>query len=441
MRICYLGRSIKQEKAHFIFRLQPASPVNEKQSLPRHAPSWQPISSLSSSHQSHPAISLSLLQFNKHQQAVAMWEHLSLDLLAHVFSFLPPDSVARAMAACKHWLECARSRSPPSCQPPWLVALPARAARGRPSCYAHDSALNRWHALPLDFFPCPLRLVAPVGSSLLCKLAASSDLRLVLLNPFTRQLRNLPDLTMPRRNPAVGIVVRSEDATNDSSSSFSVIVAGGASGSCYEPTVEMYDAGPGGWSLVGPMPVEFAVRLTVWTPNESVHALDGAMYWMTSARAYSVMGFDLGRRAWREVKAPMADRLEWAALVRRPSGKLGLVGGDGDGQGTVWELIEEDKWVAVGRVPAELGRRFWGRSKSAATRCVGGEEAVYLFRDLGSEMLVWRESSSSQIKKKKQGEETWEWRLVHGRCCMPNIPIKAALLHPTLSRSSFPASL
>ncbi|WOK98638.1 hypothetical protein Cni_G07350 [Canna indica] len=377
-----------------------------------------------------------------------MWEHLTLDILAHVFSFLPPDSLARAMIACKHWLACARSRAAPPRHPPWLVAFPARAARGGPSCYAHDPALHRWHVLPLDFLRCPLRLVAPVGGSLLCKLASSSDLRLVLLNPFTRQFRHLPDLTTPRRNPAVGVVACGADAAATFPSSFSVIVAGGASGSGYEPTVEMYDAGGGGWSPVGPMPVEFAVRLTVWTPNESVHARDGALYWMTSARAYSVVGFDLRRRAWREVKAPMADRLEWATLVPRPSGKLGLVGGAGSEQGTVWELTEGDDWVAVGRVPAELGKRFWRSGKEAATggatKCAGGEEAVYLFKDLSSDMMVWSEStsppsSSSPLKKKEKEIKEWEWRLVEGQCSMPNIPIKAVLLHPMLAVS--PVSL
>ncbi|XP_074564563.1 F-box/kelch-repeat protein At5g15710-like [Curcuma longa] len=345
---------------------------------------------------------------------MGLWELLPLDLLARVFSFLPPDSVARAMAACKHWLACARSRAAAPRHAPWLIVLPVR---GGPACFAHDPALDRWHALPLDFLPCPLRLVAPVGRSLLCRLAAASDLRLVLLNPFTRQFRHLPDLAARRRNPAVGVI---------DSSPFSVIVAGGASGSGYEPTVERYEAGGvDRWEALGPMPVEFAVRLTVWTPNESVHAGDGAMYWMTSARAYSVMGFDLRRRTWREVKAPMADLLEWAALVRRPNRKLGLVGGAVGGQGTVWELTDKDDWAAVAEVPAKLGQRIWGCRKAAAAavggavRCVGGEKTVYLFKDIGSEMLVW--------------EEEGGWRLMEGRRRVSSTPIKAALLHPTLS--------
>ncbi|WOK95567.1 F-box only protein 6-like [Canna indica] len=74
----------------------------------------------------------------------------------------------------------------------------------------------------------------------------------------------------------------------------------------------------------------------VWTPNESVHTRNGALYWMTSARVYSVVGFDLRQRAWREVKATMAELLEWMTLVSWPSGKLGLVDSVGSKHGTAW---------------------------------------------------------------------------------------------------------
>ncbi|XP_072966705.1 protein UNUSUAL FLORAL ORGANS-like [Typha angustifolia] len=367
-----------------------------------------------------------------------MWEELPLDVLSRLFSFLPPDSFARAMCTCRHWRLCALSPAPPPPpptpprSPPWFLAMAARSNLGPSFCYAHDPDLARWHSLPLDFAIEPLRLVAPLsGGLLLCKFAASTTLRLALCNPFTRQFRPLPDLLAPRSNPAVGVVL---PATASSSLiSFCVVVAGGASGASYQPTMEVYDSRQSGaWREAGSMPVEFAVRLTVWTPNESVHAADGVIYWMTSARAYSVVGFHVERREWREVKVPMADSLEWAALVRRSNGRLSLVGGAADRRARVWELREEDEWAVVGLVPREMERRFWGSTcskdemssyKWGNTKCAGSEEGVYLFRELGSEMLVWR--------GRGEGKE-WEWSLVKGNCTMPSIPIKALLLHPTL---------
>jgi hypothetical protein len=60
--------------------------------------------------------------------------------------------------------------------------------------------------------------------------------------------------------------------------------------------------------------LNFSVRLTVWTPNGNV-CVKGtrtttALYWITSARAYSVMGFDVGNNYWRQFGVPLADKLE-----------------------------------------------------------------------------------------------------------------------------------
>lgn len=183
------------------------------------------------------------------------------------------------------------------------------------------------------------------------------------------------------------------------------------------------------------MPLEFAVRLTVWTPNESVYS-GGVLYWMTSARAYSVMGFRPAGRTWREVKAPMAAWLECAALVRR-EGRLALFGGTCGGEGYVWELGAGDAWVLVGAVPPELGRRFLGgQMKWATTKCVGSDGALYLYRDLGCGMLVWKEMSLGG---------NWEWFWVEG-CCevrgigIPEVPIRGVLLYPSLDRPLLHAS-
>ncbi|KAF9612536.1 hypothetical protein IFM89_000458 [Coptis chinensis] len=132
---------------------------------------------------------------------------------------------------------------------------------------------------------------------------------------------------------------------------------------------------------------------------------------------------------WKEVNVPMADRLEFAALVLRKE-RLTLIGGKNGGEACIWELGVGDMWLLLERVPIELGKKFMGcRGSWCSTKCVGTDKAVYLYRNLGSKMLVWMEV---------KGNSRWEWFWVEGCCSirgqqLPNFPIKGVLLHPGLA--------
>lgn len=369
-----------------------------------------------------------------------MWSNLHFDVLANIFSFLSPDSLARARSVCNHWHTCASLyHLHPVSQPQqlaWFLALPAR-NRGL-CCYVHNPVIDRWHVLSLAFLPDPVRPVSSIGSFLLLRPINSTILQLVLCNPFTRQFRHLPLLNISRTNPAVGVVVEGP-AQDGPSPCFRVYVAGGTSdeprgGATYESMVEMYDSRHDTWQVIGSMPVEFAVRLTVWTPNESVYTRR-MLYWITSARAYSVMGFDIESNTWRELSVPMADRLEFATLVSRNQ-KLTLIGGTCGGDACVWELSEgdDDIWCLIEKVPIEMGMRLLGGKASwGGTKCAGGNGEICLYREVGSGMIVWREDEEEKRK--------WEWIWVGG-CCfigekqVQNVPIKGVLLHPSLASSS-----
>ncbi|KAF7146968.1 hypothetical protein RHSIM_Rhsim03G0103900 [Rhododendron simsii] len=289
-----------------------------------------------------------------------MWSNLPFDLLSTIFSFLSPDSLAHSRSACSHWKKCATSAyvAPPhySCQhTPRFLACPAR-HRGL-LCYAHNPITDNWHVLSLNFVPHPVHPIAPVCGLMLFRQTSTTSLRLSLCNPFTRQFKSLPLPNITRTNPAVGLI---ETDT---------------------------------WQIIGPMPVEFAVRLTIWTRNESVPS-NGIIYWMTSTRAYSVMGFEIGTNTWRELSVPMADQLEFASLVWRNE-KLTLVEGTCVEDAFVWELSGDDTWSLIGKVPAELGRRFLGQKVGwGSTKCVGIDGAVCLYNDLGFGMgfgeKMWR---------------------------------------------------
>ncbi|XP_061340059.1 F-box only protein 6-like [Gastrolobium bilobum] len=379
---------------------------------------------------------------------MSMWSNLPFDLLAKIFSFLSPGSLARARSACRNWETCAKAYplTPTSSStqskplPPWFLAFPIR--NNRPCCYVHNPVMDIWHELSLEFLPvpCAVRPVSPIGSLLLLRLTNITTLELALCNPFTKQFRSLPRLNISRTNPAVGVVVTilesKSNHVGDKFPRFRVYVAGGMSeaehgGATYETTLEMYDSQLDTWQIVGSMPVEFAVRLTVWTPNENVY-INGTLYWITSARAFSVMGFDISTNTWRELGVPIAERLEFASLVRW-NGALALVGGTCGENACIWELNEVDKWCLADKVPAELGLRLLsGKGNWDSVKCVGNEDAICLYRDLGSGMIVC----------KKVGDKgRWEWLWVDG-CVhikgkqMPNCQIRGMLIQQPILASS-----
>ncbi|KAK4838249.1 hypothetical protein QYF36_012300 [Acer negundo] len=376
-----------------------------------------------------------------------MWINLSFDVLSNIFSFLSPDSLARASSVCHHWHTCVHLHSLPYSTShhhhhhlPWFLAFPTR--NRSLCCYVQNPVTENWQVVSLDFLPDPARPVTSIGSLLLLRPTNCTLLQLGLCNPFTRQFKYLPMLNIARTNPAVGLVVG--PAQYGLISDFKVYVAGGMSevphgGAKYEPTLEVYDSRHDTWQIVGPMPVEFAVRLTVWSPNESVYT-NGVLYWMTSARAYSLMGLDIESNTWRELCVPMADRLEFAAITLR-NGKLTLVGGGMCVEGTcVWELDEEEEdWWLIEKVPIELGLRLLGgRVKWESTKCVGSDEAIFLYREIGSGMIVWRrqvevENGDDDLIIKSKSK--WEWIWVDGDKQGQNVPIKGVLLHPSLALS------
>ncbi|XP_022153631.1 protein UNUSUAL FLORAL ORGANS-like [Momordica charantia] len=365
-----------------------------------------------------------------------MWSGLPLDLLANIFSFLSPDSLARARSACKHWHECVDTR--PSCtepisspcHPSWFIALPLRAHK---LCFAHNPLLDNWHRLSLEFLPELVKSISPVGSLLLLRSISSVVLQLVICNPFTCQFQYLPKPNIARTNPAVGVVIQNT-GQNSQFPDFMIYVAGGMSeapkgGTMYESKLEMYDSRNNSWRIVGSMPVEFSVRLTVWTQNESVYS-NGVLYWITSARAFSVMGFEIDSNICRELQVPMADRLEFASLTCR-NGRLALVGGICGEDACVWELGDGDMWVLVETVPNDLGIKLLGGCNRSwiNTKCVGNNEVMCLYKELGSGMVIWREIK--EINKRE-----WVWvegcSSIRGKR-VHNLPIKGLLLHPSLA--------
>ncbi|XP_051147650.1 F-box/kelch-repeat protein At3g61590-like [Andrographis paniculata] len=364
-----------------------------------------------------------------------MWSNLPLDLLAAVFSHLPADALAAANSTCRTWRAAADCAAARGGHPPWFLAVPATRGVSGNRAFVYNPIRLTWHVLP-QINTAPIKAVAAINCGLvLGKFSGGSSLKLVVTNPFTGQFKPLPELTVARINPAVGVVDFS-----DSSSAvprFKIYVAGGMSadarggGAAYQPTIESYDSSSHTWATAATMPAELAVRLTVWTPHESVYS-NGTLYWMTSARAYSVMGFETATKKWRELSVPMADLLEYAALVPTAGGGLGVVGwtsGTATFSCRIWELGDGEEWRAVGKVPFEMANKVFKNVESwSAVKCVATKGMVCLYRGFGIGILM---------KFKDCGEFEWEWIEECNRKEFENVPIKGLLLYPNLGRSAF----
>ncbi|ERN04514.1 hypothetical protein AMTR_s00081p00123810 [Amborella trichopoda] len=209
-----------------------------------------------------------------------------------------------------------------------------------------------------------------------------------------------------------------------SKNSFQVCVAGGASSSGYERTVEVYKSWIGSWCHAGEVPDRLAGRLAVWAGGEGVWC-GGVVYWMTSARPFRVVNWK-GGCIWGEVEVPTGGLIGCSGLVER-EGNVALVGGDGFGGVCVWELKGEGEWSEVGRVPRDMVGRLVKRG-AGTHKCVAGEGVVYVYGESREGVVVWRKR-----------EKEWEWELGEGLelgCGgEKGFPIKGVVVQPGLMAS------
>ncbi|GKD20904.1 F-box domain, cyclin-like protein, partial [Tanacetum coccineum] len=136
-----------------------------------------------------------------------MWDNLPSHVLANVFSYLTPCSLACAMAPSRHWHDCGReTRQICRHRQPWFIALPTRST-SRQLCFIHDPIQRSWHLLNLEHVPSVTRPVSTIGGQglILFKSTGGVPIRLSVCNLFTCQFGHLPHLQKSRTNLAVGV--------------------------------------------------------------------------------------------------------------------------------------------------------------------------------------------------------------------------------------------
>ncbi|GLJ43883.1 hypothetical protein SUGI_0914740 [Cryptomeria japonica] len=349
-----------------------------------------------------------------HSQNYGLLTDLPKDLLGHILSRTSVDNVIRSSSVCRDWELYISSKSfmelwRQSCRfqgPPWLFALSTYNCRD--CCSAYNPVMNKWYSIPPLFLPQSLRIpVAAIGGFLLVKGSSTVSQHLAVCNPISKQWRNLPPLHKPRSSSLISVIERRfhSDGNNGNCSGFQIIVAGGRSQDAngYEPSIEMYDSLADSWNVVGEVPCEYAVRLALWTPNDTVYC-NGTIYCLTSARPYSIIAFNSVTGVWSEVMVPRGPHLLCSFLVQRRD-KLTLVGGVGSPRDCkclkVWEL-DEDGWLEIESMPGEFFNSFLGGKTDFDYKFAGNGDFLYFFKDSQSQMLVCELSSQNH-------KTSWRW--------------------------------
>ncbi|GKC77118.1 unusual floral organs-like protein, partial [Tanacetum coccineum] len=186
-----------------------------------------------------------------------MWDNLPSDVLANVFSYLTPCSLARAMAACRYWHDCGReTRQICRHRQPWFIALPPRSTN-KQLCFVHDPIQRSWHLLNFEHVPSMTRPVSTIGGQglILFNSTRGVPIWLSVCNPFTGQFGHLPHLDKWKE---LGVPM------GDTLEFATLVLCDGkvaVVGGTHDGNVLVWELGDGDeWILIERMPLELAKR-------------------------------------------------------------------------------------------------------------------------------------------------------------------------------------
>lgn len=243
-----------------------------------------------------------------------LWSSLPTELLERVLAFLPFPNLFRLRTVCKRWNSlphCSYFRQIRASAPnQWGACLPVLFCKdaaidaedegwNSDSWSAYDTASCRWLRLPpltcLDARH-PKYLVVGSGG-LLCIGDFDSTENLVVCNPVTRCLRELPLTIKQWAEPDVTAM-----AINKRTGGYKLVLAGNRHfkpGSPGYRNTEIYDSSSKAWETVGDIPV-----------NLELHSQEGALcnnslYCLARDKKHGIwdilVAFDLGSRKWSTV--------------------------------------------------------------------------------------------------------------------------------------------
>ncbi|KAL5977516.1 hypothetical protein ACLOJK_021863 [Asimina triloba] len=350
----------------------------------------------SSSFSSNIASSSSSSSFNPWMDS-RIWSRLPHRLLDRILAFLPPPAFFRSRCVCKRWysllfsdsfLEMHLAVSPPlhwflffansTPIPPTLynsnTTTSAPTSQQPQQAFFLDPAHSTWyrcsfHLLPPDFSP-----VSSSGGLVAWITDQRGEKLLILYNPLSRAVAQLPTTQHPRICPSVGLAV--------GHSSLEVVVAGD---DCFSPyavrnlTAECFHADAEvffpAWVTNFPLP-----RLCSLDSGRMVFV--GGRYYCMNYSPFNVIFYDPRTNEWQEIQAPMKRFLRSPSLVEC-RGRLLLVAAVAKSKLNVpksvrlWALQAcRQTWTEVGRMPRELYEQFAAVEDGRGFDCVGSGDFV-----------------------------------------------------------------
>ncbi|WCJ33306.1 Protein ABERRANT PANICLE ORGANIZATION 1 [Euphorbia peplus] len=384
-----------------------------------------------------------------------IWSRLPLKLLDRVVAFLPPPSFFRARSVCKRWYSLLFSHSflqlyfhisplhrhfflffhhkPPKTtyiyQTTPSIPTPQNPIQG----YLFDPYDFTWYRIP--FPQIPSSGFSPVASSggLICWVSDEAGTKSLLLsNPLTGSISQVPLTLKPRLLPSIGLVT--------GFSSIDITVAGDNLISPYAVknlSSESFHVDAGGfyslWGTNASLPRQFSSLES----GEMIFA-GGKIYCMNH-NPYCVMAYEMSSNVWVELKAPMKRYLRCPSLLES-RGRLIVVADikkiklSVPKSFRIWRLESCGKdWFELDKMPQQLYDQFTEIEGGRGFSCVGhGEFIVVVIR--GSDKgLVY-----DMCRKR------WEWMPacpyvhggdeLHGFAYEPRlaVPVTALLDHFTI---------
>ncbi|KAI5063695.1 hypothetical protein GOP47_0022242 [Adiantum capillus-veneris] len=307
-----------------------------------------------------------------------IWCKLPDDPTERIILKLPLVSLLRARSVCRGWNLAIQSRRfmdtyAKNCkQDPWLLIFPYN----DPSAgLAYDPSSKRWLEISFRFLPVESRVMAMSHGSI-CMLPKSSHHKQWLVcNPISKAWMSIPcpPGLFKLFFLAVGLFVEEDiDATI-----FKVIMAGSElvaeDSEQFNLATEVYDSRLGYWVKGENLLLD--APLSPWKAT-----CKGVMYCITGHLPFRVMGYDVKRGVWFEVKAQMPENLTTVRLIDH-NGVLLMVGGIGDNSITsrigMWTLNGTNtKWSEYGWMPAGLCHDLL-QTRTGRFVCIGQANILY----------------------------------------------------------------
>ncbi|XP_068655907.1 protein UNUSUAL FLORAL ORGANS [Aristolochia californica] len=326
----------------------------------------------------------------------AIWSKLPHRLVDRILAFLPPPAFFRARAVCKRWysllfsegfLELHFHLSPhlrwfiffptnPKSLTTYVRKDPMQPTNDVTQAFALDPVERTWYHVSFNFIPNSFSPAASSGGLVCWVSDEPAPKTLILCNPLSKSLAQLPPTIRPRLYPTVGLTV--------GPASLDVVVAGDNLISPFAVknlTTESFHADSGGfyslWGTSCDLP-----RLCSLESGRMVH-VDGKFYCMNYS-PFSILAYDISSNTWCKIQAPMRRFLRSPSLVEC-RGRLVLIAAVEKSKLNVprsvrlWGLQSCGRaWAEVERMPLVLYAQFAEVEGGAGFECVGHGDFIVI---------------------------------------------------------------